>query len=144
MTLPIYSALLGAALLVVQNLLMLTVGIYRTRTGKSAGVDGDIKLERLARRHGNLAENAAIFVAVLTLYELLAGQTAFALWIALLFAFARLLHIAGFSDQAGSHLVGAEGSKKIFVMMRGGGAGLSAVASLLLGINLALAAMAVF
>jgi hypothetical protein len=133
MNTPIYAALLGGTLLVVQNILMLNVGLYRTSVGKGAGVDGNVTLERRVRRHGNLAENAAIFVVVLTLYELLLGQTAIALWTTVVFAVARLLHIAGFTNEAGSHLIGAGGSKKMFLLMRGGGAGLSALASLLLG-----------
>ncbi|MCR9140006.1 MAG: MAPEG family protein [Alphaproteobacteria bacterium] len=136
MTMPIYAALLGGTLLAAQNILMLNVGLYRTSLGKGAGVDGDVKLERLVRRHGNLAENAAIFVVVLALYELLLGQTGLAFWTTTVFALARLMHIAGFANAAGSHIIDAEGGKKLFVLMRAGGAGLSAIASLLLGLAL--------
>ena len=136
---PLYAALLGGTLLVVENILMVSVGLYRTNVGKGAGVDGDVTLERLVRRHGNLAENAAIFVVTLTLYELLMGQTALAFWTAIVFAVARLMHIAGFSNEAGSHGTGAESHKKLFLMLRAGGAGLSAVTSVLLGTALAYA-----
>ncbi len=139
MNTPIYAALLGSSLLVVQNILMLNVGLLRTRIGQGAGVDGNVTLERRVRRHGNLAENAAIFIAVLTLYELLLGQTPIAFWTAVVFAIARLLHIAGFTNEAGSHLIAADGTKKLFLLMRGGGAGLSALASLLLGVAVAYA-----
>ncbi len=130
---PVYAALLGGTLLVVQNILMLNVGLYRTSVGKSAGVDGDVTMERRVRRHGNLAENAAIFVVVLAIYELLVGQTSMALGTVAVFALARLMHIVGFSNEAGSHLIGSVGGKKVFVLLRGLGAGLSALSSLLLG-----------
>ncbi len=141
LNMPLYAALLGGTLLVVQNILMVTVGLYRTNVGKGAGVDGDVKLERLVRRHGNLAENAAIFVVTLTLYELLMGQTAIAFWTAIVFAIARLLHIAGFSDKAGSHGIGEGSRKKLFLNLRAGGAGLSAISSVLLGAALVYAAI---
>ncbi|WP_419906982.1 MAPEG family protein [Hoeflea sp.] len=138
---PLYAALLGGTLLAVQNILMVQVGTFRTGQGKAAGVDGNVRLERLVRRHGNLAENAAIFVVALALYELLAGQTAIAFWTALVFALARAMHIAGFSSEAGSHGIGAEGGRSIFMMLRGGGAGLSALASIVLGVALVFAAL---
>lgn len=133
---PIYAALLGGALLTVQIILMLSVGMYRTSVKKGVGVDGDMKLERLVRRHGNLAENTAIFIVVLALYELLFGQTGLAFWTALLFAVARSMHIIGFSSNAGSHLADAESAGRIFVIMRASGAGLTAISSAALAIAL--------
>ncbi len=133
---PFYTAILGGGLLTVQSLLMLNVGMYRTGLKKGVGIDGDIILERLVRRHGNLAENAAIFVAVLAIYEVLFGQTGLAFWIAVAFAVARLMHGVGFSSAAGSHLIGAEGGKKIFLMLRAGGAMLTAATSVVLGVAL--------
>ena len=133
---PTYAALLGGGLLVLQILLMLSVGTYRTGAKKGVGVDGDMKLERLVRRHGNLAENAAIFVVVLALYELLFGQTWIALGTASVFFLARLLHLIGFSSLSGSHLVDASGAGSKFVLMRASGAGLTALTSLVLAIAL--------
>lgn len=135
---PIYAAVLGGGFLAVQNLLMLNVGMYRTGLRKGVGVDGDIKLERLVRRHGNLAENAAIFVIALAIYEILFGQTGMAFWAATIFAIARVMHLVGFSNDAGSHLIGAEGGKKVFLMMRAGGSMLSAATSIVLGVALVL------
>lgn len=131
MTPPLYTALLGGALLVLQIGLMLSVGLRRNAVGKGVGVDGDMTLERLVRRHGNLAENAAIFIAVLAIYELLVGQTMLVLIIGALFFTARLMHVIGFSNDTGSHLV--EGGGKAYVMLRAGGAGFTALSSLILG-----------
>ena len=133
---PIYAALLGGVLLCLQIILMLTVGTYRSGSGKGAGVAEDMTLERLVRRHGNLAENAAIFVTVLALYELLFGQTWIALIVGLAFFLARSLHAFAFTSNSGSHLVGARGAGKKFILMRVSGALLTAVSSLALGVSL--------
>lgn len=133
---PTYAALLGGSLLVLQILLMLSVGTYRTGAKKGVGVDGDMKLERLVRRHGNLAENAAIFLIVLTLYEVMFGQTLIVLGTASVFLVARLLHAIGFSSLSGSHLVDAQGAGSSFVLMRAAGAGLTALSSLVIAIAL--------
>lgn len=133
---PIYAAMLGAGLLILQILLMLSVGTYRSGAKKGVGVDGDMKLERLVRRHGNLAENAAIFIVVLALYELMFGQTFIALGAASVFFAARLSHAIGFSSLSGSHLVEAKGAGAAFVLMRVTGAGLTALSSLVLAIAL--------
>ena len=133
---PTYSALLGGTLITLQILLMLSVGLFRTVSKKGVGVDGDIKLERLVRRHGNLAENAAIFIIVLALYELFFGQTMLALVTACVFLAARLLHICAFASPSGSHLIDAKGSGSKFVLMRTAGAGLTALSSVVLGVAL--------
>ena len=130
---PIYAALLGGALLCLQIILMLTVGTYRSNSGKGVGVADDMKLERLVRRHGNLAENAAIFVTVFALYELLFGQTWIALIIGIVFFLARSLHALAFTSNSGSHLVDGRGAGKKFVLMRVSGALLTALSSLALG-----------
>lgn len=133
---PIYAALLGGALLCLQIILMLTVGTYRSNSGKGVGVADDMKLERLVRRHGNLAENAAIFITVFALYELLFGQTLIALIVGLVFFLARGLHALAFTSDSGSHLVDGRGAGKKFVLMRVSGALLTALSSLALGITL--------
>lgn len=137
---PLFAAMLGAAILILQTLLMLTVGMYRNSAGKGVGVDGDMKLERLVRRHGNLAENAAIFIVVFALYELLFGATTLALVIGVTFLIARVSHLIGFTSDSGSHLVDAAGSGRIFVLMRAAGAGLTALSTLALGLTLLVSA----
>ncbi|MEL7041492.1 MAG: MAPEG family protein [Pseudomonadota bacterium] len=134
--LPVTAALLSGVLLSLQIVLMLSVGMYRNQAGKGVGVDGDIKLERLVRRHGNFAENAAIFVVTLALYEVLFGSGIGVLAAAIVFALARLAHIIGFTSEAGSHLIGADGSGRVYVLLRAAGAGLTALISLVLGIAL--------
>jgi len=119
--LPIYTAWLAAFLVVFQVLLMFLVGIKRAK-GLPIGIGDDRDLERRVRRHGNLAENSGLFLAAIGLLELIAGQTTYVLLIAAGFAFARILHAAGFSSLAGSHGDGEGGTKNPFILMRGFGA----------------------
>lgn len=115
---------------------MLAVGTYRSNTGKGVGVADDMKLERLVRRRGNLAENAAIFITVFALYELLFSQTWIAMILGIVFFLARTLHALAFTSNSGSHLVDGRGAGKKFVLMRVSGALLTALSSLALGITL--------
>jgi uncharacterized membrane protein YecN with MAPEG domain len=115
---PLYAAMLGGFLIVGQAILMIMVGAYRGRIKQSVGIGEDMTLERLVRRHGNFAENAAIFIAVLAVYELINGQTGLAFWLALAFGIGRLAHAIGFSSNTGSHLVDVKGGRKVFIAMR--------------------------
>lgn len=133
---PVFTAVLGGALLPLQTVMMLSVGMYRARSRQSIGVANDATLERLVRRHGNLAENAAVFLVVLALYELLFGASAFVWAIGLVFLAGRLFHIIGFSNETGSHLVDPKGPGKIFILFRMAGALLTAVSTIVLGVTL--------
>lgn len=118
LNLPLYSAYLGAFLIVLQTLLAATVGLYRGRNRKGIGHQDDATLERKIRRHANMTEYAPLYLSVLALYELIAGQSAVILWLAIAFAAGRLLHAIGFSSLAGSHLDGAQGPRFLFVLAR--------------------------
>lgn len=133
---PLFAALMGGILLSLQAVLMLTVGAHRNRTATGVGVNGDVTLERLVRRHGNLAENAAFFVLVAALYEILFGRTWLLLILGVMFLLARLSHAVAFSSDSGSHLVDARGAGRIYILMRVAGAGFTALSSLVLGLAL--------
>ncbi len=109
---PWVSALTAGVLLVLQMLLMLSAALNRGRSRRAAGGDGDNgdpELTRRVRRHGNLAENAAIFVAGYTLLELL-GENQQRLEIACgVFVLARLLHAIGFSFRNTANLARVSG-----------------------------------
>ncbi len=121
MNIPTYTAILAAFLVLLQVVLMLSVGIHRSK-GKFAGHEGDRNLERKVRRHGNLAENSGLFLAVLAILEILVGQTTLVLTLCIIFAAARLLHAIGFSSLAGSHGENLTGGRKGFAAARGLGA----------------------
>jgi uncharacterized membrane protein YecN with MAPEG domain len=98
-TMPWVSALTAGVLLILQTLLMLSAANTR-RTTRSPGSDGDAAnphLHRRVRRHGNLAENAAIFVVAFTLLELLGEKTLYMEVICGVFLLARLFHALGFT-----------------------------------------------
>lgn len=119
MTIPVISAVVAAILIILQQSLMISVGMHRTKTSIGVGVGSDMTLERKMRRHGNLAENAALFVATLALTELCGAPKSIITGFGAVFVIARVLHLIGFSSSAGFHL--AKGSKA-FVVMRAVGA----------------------
>ena len=137
-SLPLYTAYLGAFLIALQTLLAGSVGGYRGRNRKGIGHENDIELERKVRRHANMTEYAPIYLTVLALFEIIAGQTTAILWLSALFAVARLFHAIGFSSSAGSHLVDADGGRRLFVLSRMIGAGLTLILSLALAVMLVL------
>ncbi|SIN59826.1 hypothetical protein SAMN02745824_0363 [Parasphingorhabdus marina DSM 22363] len=115
MTVPIISAYAAAILIMMQGLLMVLVGLHRAKSGVNLGVGGDLALERKIRRHGNLAENAALFIVVLALAEMTVVPASVISVIAIIFVIARALHAIAMSTEVGSH--GGEGSK-FFVAAR--------------------------
>jgi len=133
MTFPFITAAAAGFLLMLQQMLMLSVGMRRVKLKQGVGHGGDAHLERLVRRHGNLAENAAVFLVALALLELITGQTIAVQAFAAVFIGARLAHAIGFSSMAGSHLAAGN---KIFLLMRSTGATLSALAGIALGVYL--------
>ena len=115
MPVPVISATTAAIILALQLILMITVGMHRVKTQTNIGVGEDADLERKIRRHGNLAENAAIFLIVLALAELVGGSPSILCWVAIAFVVARFSHAIAFSSLSGSH---GEGGSKIFVLAR--------------------------
>ncbi|MGP1283824.1 MAG: MAPEG family protein [Parasphingopyxis sp.] len=119
MPLPVISATVAAIVLIVQLILMVTVGAHRGKHGVNLGIGNDRDLERKVRRHGNLAENGALFIVTLALAELV-GAPPTLLWaFAGVFLAARFFHILAFGSLTGSH--GDEGSK-FFIAARVAGA----------------------
>ena len=86
------------------------------------GFQDDLTLERMVRRHGNLAENAGIFIASIALLELQIGSTRLVLILCLAFAIARTLHAIGFSSAAGAYQLDSQGIGRFFLGARALGA----------------------
>ena len=116
MTLPVYAAMTGAIILILQQILMMRVGFHRINSGVNIGLGAgeDLHLERKVRRHGNLAENAAIFIVILALAELVGAPQAAVIGFGTLFIVARLSHAFAFTSLAGSH--GQEGGKPFAIL----------------------------
>jgi|SRR5580704_11436104 uncharacterized membrane protein YecN with MAPEG domain len=94
--LPVISAITAGVLIIGQAGLLVAVA-QRRRSSRQALGDGDATLQRLVRRHGNFAENAAIFVASLALLEMMGAARPFVIGLAALFIVGRLLHAIGLS-----------------------------------------------
>jgi uncharacterized membrane protein YecN with MAPEG domain len=74
---PIVSALAAGILIIMQMALMTAVILSRRRNQQSLGDGGHKSLLRAIRRHGNFAENAAVFIAGFALLEVLGGDRVF-------------------------------------------------------------------
>ena len=98
LALPVVSAITGGLLIIGQMGLMLSVALTRRRRGQSLGDGGDPAMTRVMRRHGNYAENAAIFVASLSLLEMMGGARLFVAALAAVFIAGRVLHAIGLSQ----------------------------------------------
>ncbi|MEM8695823.1 MAG: MAPEG family protein [Pseudomonadota bacterium] len=109
------SATVAATILILQLVLMILVGMHRVKTNTNLGVGEDRDLERKVRRHGNLAENAALFLLVLALAELAGGSPQVLTIVGGAFVVARLSHIFAFGSLTGSH---GEKGNKIFIAAR--------------------------
>ncbi len=131
MEFPATAALVGATLIILQQALMLNTGFHRAKSQIVIGTGTDRNLERKVRRHGNLAENAAIFVVVLALAELRAPESTALIYLGAAFVVARLAHSIAFVSLAGSHRTD-EGSK-VFLVARAIGAFGTAVSGIALG-----------
>jgi len=129
MEFPIITATTAALILALQQLLMLSVGMYRTKLKVGVGTAGDDTLERRIRRHANLAENAALYLVALGLLELATGPGLPVLIFAGAFLLARAMHAVAFSSLAGSHLAGGGG---VFLVFRAAGAFLTAIGGIAL------------
>lgn len=94
---PYVSAITAAILIVMQMALMFSVVRTRWRVRQSLGDGGNPEMLLAIRRHGNLAENAAIFVAGFALLEMMgAGRIGVAILCAV-FVLARISHVIGLS-----------------------------------------------
>ena len=119
MEFPYITATLAGVLVILQQALMLNVGMHRVQTRIGVGVAEDLHLERKVRRHGNLAENAALLLVVLALAELSGAPKSVIAAFAGVFAVARISHALGFSHLDGSH--NADGNK-LYTALRAVGA----------------------
>jgi hypothetical protein len=95
---PVVSAITAGALIIAQMALMLATVLARRRLRQSLGEAGEPALTRAVRRHGNFAENAAIFVASLALLELLGAARLFVAALAAIFVIGRIAHAIGLSQ----------------------------------------------
>jgi uncharacterized membrane protein YecN with MAPEG domain len=97
--LPVVSAFTAGILILMQVALMAAVVLARRRNRQSLGDGSNPALLRAIRRHGNFAENAAIFIAGFTLLEMLGASQANLAILCALFVVGRISHALGLSLQ---------------------------------------------
>jgi uncharacterized membrane protein YecN with MAPEG domain len=118
---PFVTALTAGVLLFMQTALMLNVAATRRQSRQSLGDGGNDRLLRAIRRHGNLAENAALFIAGFALLELTGGARKSLAIMCVAFVVGRVSHAIGLS------------MKKTFNAARVGGIVLTAIVGTGLG-----------
>jgi len=94
---PLISAGTAGILIIMQTALMMTVVAARRRNRQSIGDGGHHDLLLAIRRHGNFAENAAIFLAGFTLLELTGGGRIGLAVLCAAFVLGRISHAVGLS-----------------------------------------------
>jgi hypothetical protein len=100
-TFPYITAATAAILAVLQMILMLYVATGRGKYKTGLGDGGHPGLIRRIRIHGNLAENAPVFLILLALVETSGQWPAFVPLLAMAFVIARLCHAIGLTISAG-------------------------------------------
>lgn len=98
---PYITAATAAILAVFQMFLMLYVANGRGKFKTGLGDGGHPGLIRRIRVHGNLAENAPLFLILLALVEISERWTAYVPIVAAVFLIARFSHALGLSLSAG-------------------------------------------
>lgn len=96
---PVVSAVTGGILIIMQAIFMFAAADQRRRHGPPVGDAVEPAMIRAVRRHGNLAENAGIFVVCAALLELLGGSRYWVEILCAVFVVARLSHGVGLSMQ---------------------------------------------
>jgi len=125
---PYVSAFTAGILIVMQAALMYAVVVERRRNRQSLGDGGHHALLMAIRRHGNLAENAAIFVAGFALLELVGGGGVVHAALCAAFVLGRIAHAIGLS------------MRKTVNPLRIGGVAATMIVGVALGVRLMLAA----
>jgi uncharacterized membrane protein YecN with MAPEG domain len=97
LTPPILSALTAGILVILQMALLVLVVLARRNNRQSLGDGGKPGLVSAIRRHGNFAENAAIFIAGFALLEMLGGSRNVIATLCVAFVVGRLSHALGLS-----------------------------------------------
>ena len=119
---PAMAAATGGVLLILQMLLGFAVSGARGKADVWIGAAGNANLERTARRHANLAENAGLFLAGLTLLELSGRWPTLLAVLCPLFIVLRLFHAAGLSRENTNNplrLIGGAGTYLLGLVLGG-------------------------
>ena len=95
-------------------------GNTKTSLGSGAGVAGSDPLHRAVRRHGNLAENAGLFIAGFIALELSKSHPTLMWILCAAFVISRVLHAIGLSQENTSNafrMIGGVGTYAIGLIL---------------------------
>ena len=116
---PFITAATAVVLAVIQMFLMLYTARGRGKYKAGLGDGGSDPLLRRIRMHGNLAENAPLFLILLALTEISGQWVGLVPIFALVFVVARLAHAIGLSMTAGPSLFRFVGVLATFLSILG-------------------------
>ena len=102
MNFPTVTAQVASVLAIFQVALMIRVGLTRAKTQVGIGDGGDHALARKIRVHGNLIENAPIFLIMLGLLEMSGINRPVVTSLGLAFFLVRIAHAYALSSTAGA------------------------------------------
>lgn len=122
MQFPVISALTAGVLIVLQTLLSALISGQRRKTHIAIGDGGDEALQRATRRHGNLAEQAGLFIAGFTLLELSGQAPNLLAVLCTAYVLARISHAIGMSQTVTTNpgrMIGAIGSLVVGFVLGG-------------------------
>lgn len=114
---PLYTGLFAATLMTLQIILM---GLVIARRGSSnvlIGTGGIDAVEKSVRAHGNLIENAPIFLICLALIELVGGEGIWVIVLGCAFIVGRVMHAVGLSVSAGVSILRLVGTLASMITM---------------------------
>ena len=95
---PTAAAVTAASIAILNALLVTYVGAGRFKYKTSLGDGGHDALNRRIRMHGNLAENAPLFLILLALVEMTGEHGRFVWFLGPVFVVLRLVHAVGLSE----------------------------------------------
>jgi len=98
MTFPFVSTITAGFVVLLQVILAAAVSAGRGKSKSPIGDGGRVEMLRPIRRHGNLAENGAIFIVGFALLELSALYPNMVIALCATFAAARVGHALGLSQ----------------------------------------------
>jgi uncharacterized protein len=133
MTTPYITTLTAGIIIILQILLAFRVSGFRGKKNLALGDGDDADTLRVVRRHGNLAENAGVFIAGFTLLEISKFAPMLLLVLCVLFVIVRVSHAVGMSrtnTMNGFRMIGGIGTYGVGLVLGGALVWLGIVAAL--------------
>jgi len=105
MSYPYITAMTAGVILIMQIVLAYMVSDTRGKAQTSLGDGGNNMMLKSVRRHGNLAENAGLFIAAFSLLELSRFSPTLLIILCVAFVISRVLHAIGMSQAQSTNVM---------------------------------------